>query len=508
MRADAFLPVGFGDPADRLRRVESAAKRRVSPELLAELYTQSAALPASVAREAHLSSLAGPSAVVATGQQVGLFLGPLYTVYKAASAVVLARTLTVETGIPCVPLFWLQTEDHDFAEIAHCRMTAGEPVELQIANDEASVHERASVAKRRLPDAITLQLDLLAEALLPKPHGAEVMALLRRHYVPGATWPEAFAGVLASLFVDEGLVIFDPRRPVPARLSRPILARAIAESAQIDTALTERGAALEQAGLDQQIRLRPGSPLVFFHPHGAEGPRHRMVAVSDDEWSCPEAGMLRRPDLEAALASDPLRFSTSALLRPIVQDALFPTAAYVGGPAEVSYFAQLAPLYPLFGLEVPLVVPRARFRLVPVAARRLCDELGLSPSDLDRPDDALWAKLGAALPSVDAWTAELEARLATVGDPDLARAVERTRFSVRRAVERLLKRQRHLILEREETQRVRLSHLARWLKPDGEPQERVYGFAGFASLVSCKTLIASIVGAVHPFDPASQDLTP
>jgi len=507
MRADELYPTGFGDAADRRRRVQAASERRVSAELLAELRAQSAELPPSAARQAHLDALGGPAAVVATGQQVGIFLGPLYTIYKAATTVALARRLTVETGVRCVPLFWLQTEDHDFAEIAHCRMTAGSGVvDLALAADPEA---RSSLAGRMLGPEVATLLDALGNVLTARPHGAEVMALLRAHYRVGAPIAHAFAGVLAALFAADGLVVFDPRRPVPSRLAATVLSRSLADWQGLDSALGERGVRLREAALDEQIRLRPHSPLVFYHPHGALGPRHRLVADGDG-FHCHEAGAYTLAALLQQLETDPLCFSTSALLRPIVQDTLFPTAAYVGGPAEVSYFAQLAPLYPLFGLQAPLIAPRARFRLVPPKARALCDELGLSPADLDLPPEELLAKLPIVADSEpQGWTAELDARLDTLAaTAGLERAVERTRFSVRRAVERLLRRRRHLVLERQHTVADRLARLQRWLRPDGEPQERVYGFAGFAAEQGPSAFIAAILAAVDPYDPTLRDLTP
>ncbi len=511
MRADGLLPSSFGDVVDRRQRVHAASERRVSAELLAELRAQSAELPPSRAREAHLDALDGAAAVVATGQQVGLFLGPLYTIYKAASTVALARALTIESGIHCVPLFWLQTEDHDFEEIARCRMTAGpEVVDLgPLVADPAA--DRSSLGCRILGPEIDVALNALGDLLSARPYGAEVMALLRAHYRVGAPIAHAFAGVLSALFAEEGLVVFDPRRPLPSRLAASVLSRSLIDWKPIDQALAERGAELRAAGLDEQIRLRPHSPLVFFHPLGSRGARHRLVA-SDDEFRCSEAGAFTLPALLAKLEADPLSFSTSALLRPIVQDSLFPTAAYVGGPAEVSYFAQLAPLYPLFGLEAPLIAPRARFRLIPPSVRALCDELHLRPPDVDLPQDALLAKLPSVADSEPhGWTAELEARLdaeknAPGVDAGLLRAIERTRFSVSRAVERLLRRRRRMILERQHTVFDRLTRLQRWLRPDGAPQERVYGFAGFAADQGLAAFIATIVAAVDPFDPTLKDL--
>src|SRR5439155_17110086 len=143
-----------------------------------------------------------------TGQQVGLYLGPLYTVYKAATAVVLARALEAETGVRTVPLFWMATEDHDVAEIDHCTIPQrgaqpGEaPLHLGI-EPRGRVHARQPVANLTLGDDIDATNAALAQALSPLPAGAEVAALVAAHYRPGRTLGQAFAGVLATLFADE-----------------------------------------------------------------------------------------------------------------------------------------------------------------------------------------------------------------------------------------------------------------------------------------------------------------
>jgi len=503
MRADAFLPLGFGSVEDRRRGVARAASRRCRPELIDVLIEQNGntARPLSEA----------DTAVVVTGQQVGLFLGPFYTIYKAAGAIAIARALERETGERVLPLFWLQTEDHDFAEIASCRVP-GAPA-IGVVEDPADA--RVSIAHRVLGPDVADALDALDAALRELPHAAEVMALLREHYRPGAPVAAAFAGVLRRLFAREGLIVLDPRHPVAAALAAPVIRRALDDAEALEAALATRGEALRRAGFDEQIRRRPGSPLAFFHAGSARGPRHRLVRAGDAFTLSGRDETIGRAELLALVERDPMRFSTSALLRPIVQDWLLPTAAYVGGPAELDYFAQATALYDGFDLPPPLVAHRPRFRLVTPPARRLLDELGLAPVDLDRPRDALERQLSlrrgvdphAPSPS---WAMELEHRLDLLdqraADPGLRRAAHRTRATVRRALERLERRHHRLALEREQTATDRLTRLSEWLRPDGAPQERVYSFPAFAARTGLDALVRTIIDAVDPFDPSVRDL--
>ncbi len=385
--ARPFLPFDFRDAADRDTRTRAAAGRRASEALIEVLRAQQAALAPSPARAAALDALAaGGTAVVATGQQVGLFLGPLYGFYKAASAVAVARALEADSGVRCVPLFWLQTEDHDFAEIASVAIATSDGGTLRLALDaDAGSPARASVAGRRLGAEVSSLVDRLAQALGPSAAAAETMDVLRRHYQPERPIAAAFAGAMAELFADEGLLFFDPRDVRVAALAAPIHRRAIAAADDVVRRLQERSAALAAAGFDEQIPCRPDCALSFFHPDGPQGDRFRLARRSYVPGVPGAWGLSGRDDiippavLDAALAREPLRFSTSALLRPILQDSLLPTAAYVGGPAEVSYFAQLAPIYDAFELTAPLVVPRARFRCVDASTRRRLAALGINP---------------------------------------------------------------------------------------------------------------------------------
>ena len=488
--ASLFFPHDFRDGAARITLARAAAQRRLAPALADVLREQQALLPASPARAANLQALlGGDCAVVVSGQQVGLFLGPLYTFYKAASAIAVARAIERESGVRCVPLFWLQTEDHDFAEIASCRVTAGDSglTTLSLA-PEPERAARVSVAHRVLGPDITGLLDTLAGQLGQASGAGEVMDLLRAHYVPGRPLARAFAGALAAIFDDEGLLFLDPRDARVAALAAPLYRRTLQAAGEIDDRLGARAAELQGAGFEQQVPLRPGSSLLFFHEDDPEGPRHRLQRERDG-WRTGSGRPLTTDQLMARLERQPLCFSTSALLRPLVQDTLLPTVAYVGGPAEVSYFAQLMPLYPLFDLSPPLILPRARFTCVDARARRLLAALHLTPGELSLPAHELRRRLpvtrpaGAPDPEALKQTVaadlmpEIEALTQAIATavPHLARAAGRTRRSVDHVLRRLTDRYGRELLERDTVTARQLQRLQELLLPDGAPQERVHG---------------------------------
>jgi bacillithiol synthase len=533
--ARQFIPLDFRARPPRIARTRAAAERRIDPAALDVLRAQQARLPASAARDASLEALArGQTAVVATGQQVGLFLGPLYSFYKAASAVAVARALEAEAGVRTVPLFWLQTEDHDFAEIASCRVAGADGAPLMLAlGDGAADQDRVSVAQRRLGPEVETLLDRLAETLRPSPAAHETLALLRTHYTTGRSLADAFAGLLAALFAEEGLLIFDPRVEPVARRAAPIHRTAIEGAEAIERRLQTRGAELAAAGFDEQIPPRPGCALTFFHRGGPTGPRFRLArpdaenADAPDGWTLPGSDeVIPRAALDEALAREPLRFSTSALLRPILQDTLLPVAAYVGGPAEVSYFAQLGPVYEHFGMTLPLIVPRARFRCLDAPARRLLSELSLTTEDLGQPRDQLLARLAGARPPGAADPAALSEQVraqivpqvgeiaaavaaALPADKNLARAAARTRAVVARALERLTGRYARQLAERDGVALARLRRLEAALLPEGVPQERFYAWpslAGRHGPPALKRAVLDRLAASGPFSGALEEL--
>jgi bacillithiol synthase len=315
-------------------------------------------------------------------------------------------------------------------------------------------------------------------------------------------------------------VVIDPRDPMLAKVVAPVHAYALDQAAAIAEAMSARAGELERAGHKTPVHIRPGAPLSFFHPGGALGPRVRLEPVGRDTFAEVGSGCVHDMDaLLEALNDDPRRFSTSALLRPIVQDTLLPTVAYVGGPAEVAYFAQLSPLYRAFDRTPPLVVPRARFRITDERTRKLLARLGLAVGDVDRPEAELLARLrppGAEhgdpaeikrrlLEPFLATHGGLAAELADMG-PAIARALARTAGSVERAVGKLAGKveRARLYADAERVAAVRRLHAL--LAPDGAPQERKLGLAGLAARIGDRAVIERVLAAIDPFDGSLQEL--
>jgi bacillithiol synthase len=418
----------------------------------------------------------------------------LYTFYKALSAIAFARAVERETGARCVPVFWLQSEDHDYAEIAS--VTAAPDLQLALPVDEAS----CSVAHRRLPEEISRLVETLGDALAPLPNAAEIFALVKAAYVPGRGPVEAFAQLLGNIFADEGLLLLDPRCPGVARLSAPLYETALKHSEEIDKLLMKRGAELEQAGLAEQVQVRCGSPLTFFHGDSPEGPRQRV-------------GIVHRNELLQAARENPLRLSSSALLRPLVQDALLPSVAYACGPAELGYLAQCAPLYPLFKVRPALAAPRARFRLVDSRTASLLQTLKLTPAEVEAPRAELLARLGlrnANHSLQEQLLGELPRILSAAAEkhPALERAARRTRVSVQRATAKFVARHARLLAVEDETIAQRVDRVQAALFPQGTPQERVDSLPFHAARHGLAALKALVLARIQPGEATAGDLYP
>jgi len=338
----------------------------------------------------------GASALV-TGQQVGLFGGPLFSIFKALSTVKLAQEAT-DAGSDCVPIFWLATTDHDLDEISH----------VSILGPEGSL-QKLSATTRGLPDApvgrVTFgpEIEPVVEAAARLVGDSEVTKFLREAYRPGENFGSAFARLFSRLFAKWGVILLDASDPELHRIAAPIYSAAIERAAELDDALLARGRELEAAGYHQQVKVTPSSTLLFTLRDGARVPIHRqsnadgasfLVKYLDKDETIPQAEMLRR------ITSEPEQFSANVLLRPVVQDYLLPTLAYVGGAAEIAYFGQGAVVYKaLLGRATP-ILPRFSATIVEAKPQALLERYSLSVPDIFQGPEALREILAKhALPS-------------------------------------------------------------------------------------------------------------
>lgn len=457
-----------------------------------------------------LELLAEPNTVaVLTGQQVGLFTGPCYTVYKALTAVKFAAYLSLH-DTPAVPVFWLATEDHDFAEINQAwTFDAGtQPISLQARTDFPAGRPVSGAPLGDVP------LATLKEALQDLPYGAEIYGEVEEHYGSGshgaATFDQAFQGLLRKWFNRFGLLVVDPMHESMRTLAAPILADAVRATHGLMPALRERTQTLIDSGNHAQVHVEPDTSLVFLLEDGQRKPlklRGNEYATRDRTYS-----------LEA-LAARSHQLSANALLRPVVQDYMFPTVAVVGGPAELAYFAQSEVLYQKLLGHIPVPVSRAGFTLLSARATKLLNRYGFRVEQTLIRQEDLAAKIAAQLVppavtgTIDSARAETSYQLDRIRtqlaayDPTLVATLEKSQSKILFQLNKLERKTAREALRRNERAAEEAAYLTHWLYPERHLQERLYSILPFLATYG-HDLIDTLYANIHIDCPDHQVLQP
>ncbi len=421
------------------------------------------------------------TAAVVTGQQAVLFGGPLYVLYKAVAAVKVARLVAETSGRPVVPVFWVASDDHDFAEVRSVSVLdeAGQIVNVRYVPEHEPVGEPA--ARIVLDSTITALVEDLGRALPAGLNRDGLMARLAECYRPGATLSGAFARFLSSLLPD--LVVLDPSDPALKALMLPVMSRELQDRSPTSRLADQRGRELLAAGYHQQVPVRSGFLNLFFYADG----QRRALAFDDSQVEVRGAGRrLRLEDALRQLQAQPADWSPGVLLRPLAQDLILPTVAYVGGPAEVAYHAQIAPSYAHFGIPRPAVMPRPSLTLVEPAPARALEAEGLTLPELQEDPQAIlgrWVReshpeIEAAFARVrEALEREMTAVEAALGalDPTLRGAADSARGRVLHQIEGLQEKATRALKKRDQVRADRLRRTRDALLPGGSFQERGLG---------------------------------
>lgn len=461
-------------------RVPVKAEKRPEYAAIADLLeVQNRGFGAGEVSLDNISKLRAGSAAFITGQQVTLFGGPLYTLLKAAAAVRRAK----DAG--AVPVFWMATEDHDLAEADHVTLPSRH--ELHTLRLENSPQDAGKpVGSVRLGEAIRLVLEQAAELLDP---GAALDAI-QAAYTPEATYSEAFGRLMANVFAGQGLILIDAADREFHRLGSRVLRAAIERAAELESLLLARGRLLEERGYAAQVLVAEGGSLLFLID-GETGERLALKRKDDATWIAGRK-QYATPELLAILEAEPERLSPNALLRPVFQDSILPTAAYIGGPSEISYFAQSQVLYEaILGRTTP-VLPRLSATLVEPAVAKILAQHELSlPEVMAAQPDELAQRLGArVLPEegrekLESAGAALDEELKTVTewmarlDPGLGKSAEVAAGKMRYQMDRLRRLASEYQLQKQGSLRKHVDALYLNLFPERHPQERVIGGVSF-----------------------------
>jgi bacillithiol biosynthesis cysteine-adding enzyme BshC len=495
-----FLQASAGGEAETLRRWYSAdaftsgwesaapAIPRENAEVLAGLLKAQAENFASSAHTlANIDKLRDGAAAVVTGQQVGLFGGPLLTLLKAATAIRKAADATMTTGRAHVPIFWLASEDHDLVEVDQVKLPSKAGVETVSLGLRTKVS--VAVGSIALPESAGLEraLDEVCALLGHAP----VCDWLRECYAPSATLASAFGKLLSRVFARHGLIVMDAASREFHTLGAPALRAAIVHEEELESALLARSQELQAAGYHAQVLVSPGHSLLFL-VDAASGARQPLLRSKDGTWRA-DARSFTTADLLTMLEQEPERFSPNALLRPVFQDCILPTAAYIGGPAEIAYFAQsslifervlgcVTPVLPrlsatLIGPDMEQMMTTHEVTLPQVIEAKTADELALRLGARAMPiagkrkiaaaGNAMDAELGALTEYMQAMSAEL------------GRAAGVSANKMRYQMNRLRRMAARFETQKEASLQKHATAMMLQLFPEGHLQERVLAGAWF-----------------------------
>lgn len=471
-----------------------------------------ACIPAPGA-EAALARLHRPGTLaVTTGQQPGLFTGPLYTIYKALSAAALAAALEARWNRAIVPVFWLASDDHDFAEAAEASWldSEGEPHTVRLRERAADAPLTPMYRERLGPDVEPV-LAALEAALPPSEFRDATVSWLRRHYHADASISAASGGALAELLAPFGVVCLDASHAAVKRAGAGHLIRALGLAQDLDRDLANRLVDLRERGIDPGVNVGEGATLVML-----EGKAGRDRLVLEDGAFVTRRGRERfdLAALQTLAAETPERLSPNVLLRPVIESALLPTVAYVGGPGELGYLALTPPVYQRMRVARQTPVPRWSGLIVEPRVDRVLEKFGASLEELLEPGGRLEARLArdqlpeeargaltAARETLEREYGILERATAAI-DPTMQKTVQGTRNHALGGLADLEKRLVQALRRRQETELKQITRARNALQPGGKPQERVLTLAPFLARHGPELLASLLAEARRWYDAA------
>ena len=420
--------------------------------------------------------------MVTTGQQPGLFGGPLYSIHKALTAVRLAETLEKALGKPVIPVFWVASEDHDWAEANHADVigTDNELHRVELAVPDDSVHP----AIHRIPtgEAITAEVEKFLQLLPQTDFSAEYVELIRGAFSPDATLADGFHKVVQELLGRFGLFFTDAANPALKRHSVDVLLAELDRSEEMENVLTETAQALEAGGFALQVPILPGGVNLFL-----DGPagRERLYREGEAFQQRTSKTNVTRDQIRAAQSEDATVLSPNVLFRPVVESSVFPTLSYVGGPGEMAYFAQQKDYFAAHGIEMPVIFPRFSAAPVETKIRKVLDKFDLQASDLHRPFHEVAGDiardevppearkaLGGLRGAIGKSVGELTQAVKPI-DPTLKGPVQHIRSQSFAAIDELEKKIVHALKRENEIALGQLEKAQVHLFPLGKPAERV-----------------------------------
>jgi bacillithiol synthase len=455
------------------RKLDYPGERRA--EVSSILREQNIALGAGVETLSNLDRLEKGAVAVVSGQQVALFSGPAYSIYKALTAVQIAEELTRD-GIPAVPVFWMATEDHDLDEVRHATW---------FANGKLVRFELPTLAENgqpvgRIPLGAEIESLVQEAAELLANQGSDLLAqYLIESYRPEETYGSAFGKLFARLFAQQGLILMDPLDTGLHKVAAPLYQHALAERDVLNERLLQRGKELEHAGFEPTVKVTSKSTLLFLFKDGSR----QVISADREEFQAGDKSWPRE-ELVHLTHQEPENFSPNALLRPVVQDYLLPTVASIAGPTEIAYLAQAEVVYQQLLGRMPVVLPRAGFTLIDAKAGKLLRKYELAVEEVWAGSQDLRHKMekqsltGSLANDFERDQKQIAEMLAKLGekiealDPTLKNTVEKTREGIEFHLDKLRRKAGMALDQKAGLLAAHEQHLELLLNPHKVLQER------------------------------------
>ncbi|TFG64591.1 MAG: bacillithiol biosynthesis cysteine-adding enzyme BshC [Gemmatimonadales bacterium] len=490
LAAEAFL----GGPAAGLFRAVVTPQSDIGLELPGgpgRVGSEAFAATSPQARAKLEVILRGGGQLVTTGQQPGLFLGPLYTLYKTVSAIQLATHLERSTGRPTLAAFWVAADDHDWEEIGTCQVLALDESATTLRLDPPEGRKGRSVGETLLPDSIVDLAERLGELVGSSPVAGDDRAgfleFVKTAYRPGETVSAAFVSTMVQVFANHDLVLVDSSHAAIRQTAAKLYGEIVQRPADVANAMASGGERVRQAGYPIQLNPPEAGLQIFFD----EGSARRHVLATPNGFTIGGSDDWSREEFAALINDQPSSFTPAAALRPVLESWLLPVAATVLGPGELSYWAQLEPLFVTLNVWMPAVRDRGSWFLIESRVERLLLKMGVDATLIETNVEELRRRVleagrpegvARALSQLDGDIAARFLELESTGDnelPGLKSAVGKARHGVERVLDDLRRVVDQRVSERESASMEQVRRLVANLAPGGNSQERTLGAASF-----------------------------
>jgi bacillithiol synthase len=488
-----FYKNNFRDKEEYLKKFKqiSESRKDFNEELPAIIEGQYDGFVSSEKTKKNISYLKDKKTLaIVTGQQLGILGGPLYTFYKIITAIKLSVYLAERYNeFNFVPVFWLEGDDHDFDEISHVNLINenNDIVKINYRETTEDDENSGSVGNLKIDNLINAFFDSLSSELRETEFKDELLAKLKSFYSEGKTFKQSFKELIFWLFDERGLVIFDPQDKKVKKLLRPIFKKEIDDFRQHTEKLVHVSAKLEEV-YHAQVKINPIN-LFFNNQDG-----RYAIEPADNEFRLKrKRKKFSYDEIIELIENEPELFSANVLLRPICQDFIFPTAFYVAGPSEITYFAQVLPLYKFYNLEAPIIYPRSSITILEKNIKSLVEKFDLNLHDIFIDNENLKEKVLKSIlktslddafkntsNDIDVAIDQLKERLFEI-DKTLTDAASKYREKILKYIDELKGKANEAQKRKYETTLRQIDKISTSVYPNNSLQERELNFTYFAN---------------------------